>query len=427
MIRKQMRYERQPLKLLVLTLPSMGLPFLVLSERYVELALVFAGSIAVCLLISCLCDTPFSVRHSHVGRELMKYGDLKTMIRDVNEQAENAWYATADQAITEKYLMLMQPNEAYNSARSMFMTQNLFCLVSTGEMNRVELQEDERYADEMSTLVFWTISGERYSITVYRSREDVCRIKAGMEQCISRGAGPVRIADSKNSGNTAGGTASKKKRINPLECPSGHTVAECYAGKRKIFRGITAAVILVVAAVLLSFGWLEDYTPEKYLRDICRYPWESALVAAMYIVPLTTCYVFIRRMETQVERAYQRLKHYERLELDKRIAASPELRMGDVLYAQSCFWFRDCSRLFFHNLVLYEDVAWIYPAHGAFSSNVEGIDMPVIHLSKIVFYTRYGKKHSILMADWNTFSSCFPHAIKGYGRQQKKAYREFLK
>ncbi len=427
MIKKQIQYERQPLKLLVMSVFVMPCFALLIIKYFKELAIVLVAAVVLWLVLRRICGSLFSIRHSHVGRQLMKYGDLKSVIQDVEEQAAKAWYVTHDQAITEKYLMVMRPNEAYNMASAMFVTQNLFYIVSTGDMERVEIQTDWRYADEMNTLVCHTMQGEHYEITVYRSREEVQRIKAELERCIRQGIGPKNVESRENKEKEERWTVRINRRKNLLMRPAGYTVAECYAKKKKIFWGVTIAIVLVLVGMLTWFGWMADYSLERYLRDIYRYPKDTLLVAAMYIIPLTGCYIFIRRMESQVKKTYDSLKHFEREEVDKLIAQSPEISGGEILYAQNAFWFRDASRLLFHNLVRYEDVLWIYPSKGAFQPNVEGVDMPTIQFMKIVFHTRDGKKHSILMADWNVFSSYFPYAIKGYGKQQKKAYREFLK
>ncbi|MBP3543019.1 MAG: hypothetical protein J6J86_02210, partial [Lachnospiraceae bacterium] len=86
--------------------------------------------------------------------------------------------------------------------------------------------------------------------------------------------------------------------------PAGYTVAECYGKKKKIFWGVTTAIILVLVGMLAWFGWMADYSLERYLRDIYRYPKDTLLVAAVYIIPLTACYIFIRRMESQVKKTY---------------------------------------------------------------------------------------------------------------------------
>ncbi|MBP3543020.1 MAG: hypothetical protein J6J86_02215 [Lachnospiraceae bacterium] len=100
--------------------------------------------------------------------------------------------------IKNRYLMVMRPNEAYSMASAMFVIQNLFYIISTGDMERVEIQTNWCYADERNTLVCHTMHGKCYEITVYRSREEVQRIKEELERCIRQGIGPKNVESREN-------------------------------------------------------------------------------------------------------------------------------------------------------------------------------------------------------------------------------------
>lgn len=421
MVNYQMQYERQRIKIWLCIPLAQAWFFALVIRAWKWIPILLAVTAAVILIIRWLCGSMFSIRHSHVGRELMKYGDLRSMVKEVNEQARNAWYCTVDQALTEKYLMLVEQNEACHSGSHMIAAEKKFYLISTGELERVEVEADSQYSDEMNTLVFRTLSGRRYTMTVYKSYEEVCAMKRKLEGYLELGRGPVLKKTYEQE------SASDKKRERVLYPGKKRTVQGYISGAKKLYFGVLLAVILVVAGML---GWifqLENYTFAMVLRDIKNFPGECALLAAVYIVPFLFFYYMIRKMEKQIKKSYQQLNYHEQQELELLVAESPELKTGDVLYAGKCFWFRDFRNFWMHSLILYDEVIWIYPAYGAFRTNIRGVDMAEVRISKIVFYTRDGKKHSILMGDWKSFSAMLPHAILGYGREQKRVYRDFRK
>ena len=79
------------------------------------------------------------------------------------------------------------------------------------------------------------------------------------------------------------------------------------------------------------------------------------------------------------------------------------------------------------NLVFYQDVVWAYGAYGVYQNTLSEVPTPNVLMTKIVFYTKDGKKHSILRGNWNMFSSMLPDAIRGYGKQQERAYQAYIR
>lgn len=421
MVDYQIQYERQKLKIW-LCLPLWQVCFfLLVLQMWKWLLIGIAVTLAENLIVRILCGSIVSVRHSHTGRELMKYGELKSMIRDVNEQVRNAWFCTDDQALTERYVVLAEQEKVVPADAFGSLGKKRFYLLSTGELERVDAEADAQYSDERNMLMFKTLSGERHVMTVYRSYEEVCEMKSRLEECMRRDRGPG--LKQKNDG-TEIRDRKRKRRLSPS---ANHTVMEYTAGAKKIYTGVLLAVILVVIGIFWFIFRLDNYTFAMIWRDIKNFPVETALLAAAYIVPFLIVYGMIRSIERQVKTSYRQLKYHEQQELERLVSESPELKSGDVLYAGRCFWFRELRCFSMHNLILYDDVIWIYPAHGVFSANIRGVDMPGIRMSTIIFYTRDGKRHSILMGDWKKFSSMLPHAILGYGREQKRVYREFKK
>lgn len=396
-------------------------------------------SVASFFLLRTFCGSYLSLRISQVGKELQKYGNMREVAKDVNEQYQRAIYKSRDQAITEKYLILLSDNENYvplfnergelspSNMRSPLKRECRLHLISTSELSHVELEGNNPYANEMNTLRFITMNNKTYSIIIYQGYQEVRKIKEELEQCIKLRKGPFSHNNDDKIYKERKEAAKKSKK--PAWNSSGQTVHSCLAGRRKVFRGVMIAIAALLIGVFVFLTKMEDYTLSDYMRDIVAFPLESAILAAVYIVPPTLIYIHIRRMERQVLRQYERLKYYEQQALDERIKREPGLRAGDVLYETSCFWFRDWHNLFFQNLVLYEDVVWIYPGHAASDMPVDTVSgmSSVMFWRAIIFYTKDGRKHSIFMGDYRQFARHFQNVITGYGKEQKRAYKSFLR
>lgn len=396
-------------------------------------------SAASFFLLRTLCGSRLTLRFSNVGKELQKYGNIQDVAKDVNGQYQAAIYRSVDQAITERYIILLVNNENYvplmgaegsgsaptrPNMRSIFERECCMCLISTSELDHVELEGNNPYADDRNVLCFVTKEGKTYSIILYREYGQARLIKEQLEECVNLRKGPFSHNSDKKIYQERKEALKKSKSLSWNE--SGHTVSTCLAGRRKIFRGIMLAIVVLLIGVFAFLAEMEDYTLSQYMWDIVHFPVESIVLATVYIVPPTLIYIHIRRMERQTLRQYRRLKYYEQQALDERIRREPELRAGDVLYEPSCLWFRDWHNLLFQNLVLYEDVVWIYPANAASDlsvSSAPGIS-GVMFWHAVIFYTRDGRKHSIFMGDYGQFAAHFPHTLAGYGREQKRAYKE---
>lgn len=461
-IKYHLQYERQPFMLLWGVLLAFYW-FMHLSVPSYPLAVTIRRlliSAASFILLRALCRSYLLLGISHVGKELRKYGGMWEIAKDVNEQYQRAIYKSRDQAITEKYLILLSNHGKFAASANaqeglpppnihlLFSRECRLHLISTSEIYHVVIEDGNPYANEMNTLQFITevsppprsadgvvspppksadrVQNKCYSMTIYQGYQEVAQIKEKLEQCITLRKGPFshnndhKILQERNE--------ARKKSKKPAWNSSGHTVQSCLSGRRKVFRGIMIAIAILLIGVFAFLTKMEDYTLSDYMRDIAAFPLESAILAAVYIVPPALIYIHIRRMERQVLRRYERLKYYEQQALDERIAREPAPRVGDVLYEPSCFWFRDWHNLCFQNLVLYEDVVWIYPGHAASDLSTDAISgtSSVMSWHAIIFYTKDGRKHSIFMGDYRRFAGHFQNVITGYGREQKRAYKSFL-
>ncbi len=437
-IKYHLQYERQPFLLLW----GMALAFYwfihlsILSSYTLQVTLCrLLGSILSFVLLRVLCRSYIFLRWSRVGKELQRYGDMRKVAEDVNRQYQTAIYRSRDQAVTQSYLILLNDSGKDSlpvgsgeqfpvpNIRSIFRRECGLCLISTSELSGVSIEGGNPYANEMNTLLFTTMEQKKYSIIIYQEYRKVQKMKEELEQCILLRKGPVVQNSSRRS--RRGRQMSSKKPEKPAIIASGQTVRSSYTGKKKVFWGVMAAIVALLAGVFVFLNKMEHYTLRGFVRDVAAFPLESAALAAVYIVPPTLIYIHIRRMERQVMRQYRRLKYYEQQALDERICREPGLRPGDVLYEPSCFWFRDWHNFLFHNLVLYEDVVWIYPAHAAsdFSSGPEFYISSAMQWNAIIFYTKDGRKHSIFMGDYRRFASHVPHVVTGYGKEQKQAYK----
>lgn len=423
MVKYHIQYERLNLKIWVFTPVGMGYFFLFIMKDWKGILLLSIGAVFLWLLLKWLCVSMFSIKHSHIGKELMRYGELKSMVKDVNEQAREAWYCTGDQALTEKYIMLVERNKDYRTGTHLFLNESIFRLVSTSELERVEVEKDNLYPEERNILIFWTLNKEQYQFTIYRNYQEVCKMKNRIEADSKLRKGPM---PKKQSNINTKKILKKKER--PFSPSSGYTMLGCYKKKKKIVIRIVLAVFCVLVIVMAWMVWELGYTWKQLLWDIRRYPIMFLFVAALYIVPYSAFYMFVCYMERQVKKKYQRLAYHEQQSLDKRIQDAPEIWIGEVLYAENCFWFRDFRRLCMQNLVFYQDVVWAYVAYGVYQNNLSEVPTPNVLMTKIVFYTKDGKQHSILHGNWKMFSSMLPaNAIRGYGKEQERAYKAYIR
>lgn len=390
----------------------------VVMGSLIRILLLIGVTAAVVWILRRICGSGFSYRHSHVGRELQKYGDLKTVKRDVEEQARQALYCSGDQALTEKYLILAREMQ---DTGSLFRLRQRLCLISTREIQQIAVQSASDLNGEGYTMFFMTYAGEKYQLTVWETFGEVNRIRKRLEECSRLGTGPVMME------NGSRAARAEQRRIRKERIQAGLTAAtvqECYKKKKKVCIGVYIAVLCIFVLVIIWACRLDEYSLSDFLRDLRVYTTESLLIAAAYLVPIPLVFWFVCWMERQVLRNYNRLKYFEQQEMDRLIVESPELKVGDVIYGKRCFWFRDFHYFCLHNLIFYEDVLWVYLSSGVFQTTVKGVDMPALYMHKIVFYTKDGRKHSIYMGNGRYFSGCFPDAIKGYGKEQKKAYKE---
>lgn len=404
-----------------------------------KILIMLGITVAVVWILRYICSSSLSIRYSRVGRELQKYGELKEVKKDVEEQAKHALYCSGDQAITEKYLILSVPVQEWTNLTG---NGEGLCLISTSEIEKIQISE-KFYGDgdEAYTMFFTTFAGEQWKLTVWKPYKEVYQIKKRLEACRDQGIGPTQKSYGYKNG---GGSARKKqfmddaamekrrmraeqkrkKRERILSGKTASTVQECYKKKKKI---CIAIYIVFLSIFAIGFGWgmwMERDHLGRFFHDLYRDREIVSLVASMYLLPMLLVYAYIFWMERQVLRQYRRLKYFEQQEMDRQIVESAEIKMGDVIYGKRCFWFRDFRHFCLHNLIFYEDVVWVYLSTGRMQPSMQGVDMPVLHLHNIVFYTRDGKKHSIYMGNASYFSRYFPKAIKGYGREQKQEYKE---
>ena len=166
-----------------------GFFFLVMGSFKQLLILIFAG-IAGGWVLHYICGSYFSIACSHVGKELCKYGRLKEVKRDVEEQAKRALYCSGDQAITEKYLILLL---SVSGCSRFWKGKERLCLISTRELEQIlitDCLDGESEEKKGYTMCFLTWQKERFCLTVWGTYEEVCQIQKKLEECRDLGIGP---------------------------------------------------------------------------------------------------------------------------------------------------------------------------------------------------------------------------------------------
>ncbi len=395
-----------------------GFLFLVTGSFKKLLILLFVGIVGSWIL-HCICGSYISIACSYTGKELRKYGKLKEVKKDVEEQAKQALYCSGDQAITEKYLILL--SSVLKQSRFGREKERL-CLISTRELKQILITDclDGGSGEKKGyTMRFLTWQNENFYLTVWETYENVCQIQKKLETCRDLGIGPAR--SQKQVKEDKGRLFPKETVFNPKK----GVIQECYRKKRRfciiVYSGVLGIYLIIIALIM----WIK-WDSFQYLFQSAYWSWtEVGLAAGGYLIPVCMVWIYLYWMERKVLRQYHRLKYYEQQEIEKQIIEAAKEKNRWIVCGKRCFWFRDYRYFGQHNLIFYEDVVWIYPF-------VRKISIPTStqNINSSVWMTEYGmefytsdkKKHRVSVTNGKDFLEYFPDAIKGYGKKQKKEF-----
>lgn len=201
--------------------------------------------------------------------------------------------------------------------------------------------------------------------------------------------------------------------------------------------------IIYFSCLILLFGltagfmlWVEGPEAIKAAYvDFCRSArdrWLLFKIIFFFTLPFALFYLIFLFGEKNFLRVFESMPFSEQNQLNRGFAyqmnRSVNNRVSGFIFTENYVCFSDKYILYMENLLRLEDIVWIYmrDTPWQFEDMKKGISMPLTHFYSTVIRTADGKSHSAFTADSKGLIQRCPHAVLGYGREQKRAYKEEL-
>lgn len=199
--------------------------------------------------------------------------------------------------------------------------------------------------------------------------------------------------------------------------------------------------ILYFSCLFLMFGltagilFLVDGLPalEAILRDFSRSASDRQLffeIIFCFTLPFALFYLIFLYAEKNFRRIFETMPISEQRQLERAFAyqtnRSANGEISGFIFTEKYVCFRDKYVFYMENLLRLEDIVWIYmrDTPWQFEDMQRGVSTPMTHFYSTMIRTADGKWHSAFTADSKGLIQRCPHAVVGYGKEQRQAHKE---
>ena len=216
-------------------------------------------------------------------------------------------------------------------------------------------------------------------------------------------------------------------------------LAEVFRKRQNIFwicfLGSIAAIFLLTAGIMIFCSLAVDGNLDAVVKDLRRTSWQDvrllAIMLGCYSVPFLLFYVGLAASGKQCTEAIWQMSAADLREFRSVWEYYKKgIRMGETLLMSNYFLYKEKWGFFLPRIIAYRDIVWLYLTDFTYQHTDfdQMIVTPTMHFYTVVFYTKDGKKHHILMGDHKSIVKHCPGCIKGYGKEQKElAGQQLLK
>ena len=423
-------------------------------DKTLELILRVVVLLAVILIGRLLCTTRFFIRHSNIGKQIMRFGDFNSVYPKICAAAQTPLYTNGTEVISKDFIFLMpEPDNAPQP--NPFSKSPKLTILSVKELTRVSIKPNAPFPEEMNTLIFRTLSPSRvenekfrtvnlsgaeneyfFMMTVHlhteAAQELTQAITKEMQENIPHANPKNHTAPLPKPRRTLAERSHARFCSDPLR--------ELRAGKMRVFRLIVLLILLVnVGAMLFLYFMTGDRTLSRLPHDFVMFARNELLgkpdqlfflliLLAIYLVPMLLIYMRIRCWYQHFLNEYEKLPHKEQTELLAKLCENFKTGQPVVIYTEHCFCFRNLRSLSFQTLLPYSCVLWIYRTHSAFTvpTRTPGMEQQV-DFYHLIIRTANRRKYRIASGSEPKLTQHAPKAIVGYGAIQREAYLELVR
>ncbi len=427
-----------------------GIPFFSLYHKrtIVDLILRLATFIFIIIGTRFLCCTKFAIKHSAIGKQLLRFGEFQTVYSEICAAAKTSIYTNGTEIISEKYIFLM-PEPANTPSPTPFSAPAKLLILSVHELERVSVKPNAPYPDEMNTLLFRTaklkeasLDNRLYMMTVHMDKEAAQALADLIMQKIPKEtyredaqtsdippfSRPVRVNSYPfKTSRTPASRSFARFRANPLK--------ELRAGKMRVFYLVVFLIIFVnIGTIMLVYFLAGGHTLSTIPHDLSNFIHHELIsnpeqilfllgLLAFYLIPTLLIYLRIQSWYRRFLSEYEKLPSKEQKELLEKLCDNFETGRPTVIYTEHCFCFRNLRSFSFQTLLPYTSVLWIYRTHTAFAlpTKTPGTEYPV-EFYHLIIRTEDRRKYRIASDNEPELSKRTPEAVVGYGDIQRETY-----
>ncbi len=427
-----------------------GIPFFSLYHKrtIVDLILRLTTFIFIIIGTHFLCCTKFAIKHSAIGKQLLRFGEFQTVYSEICAAAKTSIYTNGTEIISEKYIFLI-PEPANAPSPTPFSAPAKLLILSVHELERVSVKPNAPYPDEMNTLLFRTtklkeasLDNRLYMMTVHMDKEAAQALADLIMQKIPKEtyredaqtsdippfSRPVRVNSYPfKTSHTPASRSFARFRANPLK--------ELRAGKMRVFYLVVFLIIFVnIGTIMLVYFLAGGHTLSTIPRDLSNFIHHELIsnpeqilfllgLLAFYLIPTLLIYLRIQSWYRRFLSEYEKLPSNEQKELLEKLCDNFETGRPTIIYTEHCFCFRNLRSLSFQTLLPYTSVLWIYRTHTAFAlpTKTSGTEYPV-EFYHLIIRTEDRRKYRIASDNEPELSKRAPEAVVGYGDIQRETY-----